>query len=85
MIEQGSYAAICMRSTFSLWLRRNLFLGSQSWEAKKTESSPGWNFARGDRSGAEFEANSLGSIYVLDLGISEEMDVLDVFPVSDLP
>lgn len=39
----------------------------------------------GDRSGAEFEANILGSIYFLDLGISEEMDVLDVFPVSDLP
>lgn len=75
----------CNADFLSLWLWRNLFLGSQSWEAENTNSSAGWNFARGDRSGAEFEAKILGSIYFLDLWISEEMDVLDVFPVTDLP
>ena len=56
------------------------FWAARVGKQKKRNPLQDGTLPRGDRSGAEFEANILGSIYVLDLGISEEMDVLDVFP-----
>lgn len=87
MIEKGSYATSCMQSTFSFSMAaKKSFFGQLELGSKKNgipsrmELCPG-----GIGQVNSVEANILGSIYFLDFGISEEMDVLDVFPISDLP